>query len=251
MYATCCWLCTAEWLSPLVPQLALCATPQSVDIVRCAEYGQQRAAKVRGQVYNSRPRTVPAPHSRLALAPHTLPIRVTRTPRTLSPLPTLSYHIRNMLTAVSSWEPHPVYVATQDDISPASSCYSSPTRPLHGWSKREVEAAEALVLLSRSARVREYPRVEQQAASPYHQSGYSYSQGGISYQLVGPACPGVPSQQPVTGYSAQARQVTGHTSATQPIAGPSILRGSRASSPRSALEPRSASPDHPGRSRRD
>ena len=155
-----------------------------------------------------------------------------------------------MLTAVSSWSPQAAFAATQDSISPASSCESSPTLPYSTWSQEELEAAEALVMLSRSARARQHHDSYHQAAPSYYQAdhsyyqaGHSYSQAGISYQLVGPGHPGIqvqPGFYPQPGFRGQ-RAIPAQGSGlvrdayaqprvvqpvAQPVAGPSTLPGS-------------------------
>ncbi|EPS97835.1 hypothetical protein FOMPIDRAFT_1018108 [Fomitopsis schrenkii] len=146
-----------------------------------------------------------------------------------------------MLTAVSSWEPHPAYLAAQDTSSPASSCYSSPTQSIYGRTNDELEAAEALLILSRSAPARQYYYHPYQAGPLYQYPGPSYSQAGISYQLVGPAQPGIQTP-PVQSYERAWAAPTCASVEEQPVAGPSVLRGSGASSPRLVPKARSTSP---------
>lgn len=196
-----------------------------------------------------------------ALSSHSAQLTATRPTRTIHSISKSHPDIDNMLTAVSSWEPHPALATAQDTVSPASSCQSSPTQPIDRWTKDELEAAEALVMLSRSARARQYHYAAQQAGLSCYQAGHTYSQAGISYQLVGPAQPGFQVQpgfyaQPgfhvQPGFHArqgipferpeQSNKASASASVAQPVAGPSVVRGSRASSRGSALKSRSASP---------
>lgn len=187
---------------------------------------------VRCTVYNARQRMVPTHILRFAPAPQ-LPYT----------LPTLSTTllIYNMLTAVSSWEP--AYTASPETVSPASSCYPSPTRSLYGRTRAELEAAEALLMLSGSAPNRQYYRSYEQPTLSYQYPGLSYSQAGISYQLVGPAQPGNHALQAFPGQPFERKMATPiYAEVEEPIAGPSEPRGSGASSPRFVPKAHSMSP---------
>lgn len=194
--------------------------------------------RVHDKVYNAPRCTVPPNILRLALAPH---ICCYSASHVRSQLYQPSTTADNMLTAVSSWEPHPAYLAAQDTSSPASSCYSSPTQSIYGRTNDELEAAEALLILSRSAPARQYYYHPYQAGPLYQYPGPSYSQAGISYQLVGPAQPGIQTP-PVQSYERAWAAPTCASVEEQPVAGPSVLRGSGASSPRLVPKARSTSP---------